>query len=379
MSLDPNSVVECLASLKLVAIDISVLCDAEHPLSLGPTMTRRGEFIYIPDRDADGDTTALNFRTGDGFTVRNLFQGVLRLPVLVLSADARDEPIYRRRCDAMRVTELFCGVGDKNAFLQKYAQAHGLALREVLLFDKNLSPANPGDCQLATAVGLLVGSPGFASHPQAPHVAIAPEPHGYVRGFSSRYLESTGPVLAYHDQTREGKAQLAPELLSGPGPIRALVLDIDGSCTDGCRIFSQDGREWKRFCRRDLRALRHWVATGKTLCFLTGESNPVVVRWAEACGVDPEKNLIQGASHQKVQHLQHLSTQFRLKLGEIAYMGDDTNDLGVLELLSEQNGFAACPANAVPQILEIPGIHLMPSYGGSGACVDVIAAVARRI
>ncbi|MDR3143770.1 MAG: hypothetical protein LBT57_02915 [Puniceicoccales bacterium] len=378
MSLHPNSVLERLPSLKLVVIDIRILCDTEHPLSLGPAITRREEFIYIPDRDADEDTMALNFRTGDGFTVRHLFQDILRLPVLVLSAGAGDEAIYRRRCDAMRVAELFCGVVDKNAFLQKYVQVHDLALQEILLFDKNLSPANPVDYQLAASVGLLVGPPEFASSPRVPHVAIAPELHGYIRGFSSRYLESTGPILNYYEQTREGKTPLPPELLSGPRSIRALVLDIDGSCTDGCRIFSQDGREWKRFGQKDLQALRHWVAAGKILCFLTGESNPVVVRWAEACGVDSERNLVQGASHQKVQHLQRLATQFQLKLGEIAYMGDDTNDLGVLELISEQNGFAACPQNAVPQILHIPGIHLMPSYGGSGACADVVAAIAGR-
>jgi 3-deoxy-D-manno-octulosonate 8-phosphate phosphatase (KDO 8-P phosphatase) len=374
MSLNPNSVLERLSSLKRVVIDIQVLCDLEHPLSLGPAMTRRGEFIYIPDEDADGDTMALNFRTGDGFTVRNLFRGVLGLPVLVFSADARNESIYRRRCEAMRVTELFCGVEDKNAFLQKYSQEHGLALREFLLFDKNLSPDNPSDYQLAASVGLLVGPAEFASNPQVPYVAIAPEPHGTVRGFSSRYLESTGPILAYYDQTREGKAQLTSEFLSGPRPIRALVLDIDGTCTDGCRIFSADGREWKRFCQKDLQALRQWVDSGKILCFLTGESNSVVVRWAEACGVDPKKNLIMEAAHLKVQHLLRLATQFRLKLGEIAYMGDDTNDLGVLELISEQNGFAACPKNAVPPILNIPGVHPLSSYGGSGACAELIVA-----
>jgi YrbI family 3-deoxy-D-manno-octulosonate 8-phosphate phosphatase len=186
-------------------------------------------------------------------------------------------------------------------------------------------------------------------------------------------------IQAYYAQTREEKARVTLELLSTePQMIRALILDIDGTCTNACRIFSQDGREWKRFCQKDLQALHRWIDAGKILCFLTGDSSNIVVRWAETCGVNPSQQLIRNAAHLKVQHLHRIAAQFHLRLGEIAYMGDDTNDLGILEHLAEQNGFAACPQNAVPQILAIPGIHLMPSYGGSGACADVIAAIAGR-
>ncbi|MDR0444857.1 MAG: hypothetical protein LBG98_01030 [Puniceicoccales bacterium] len=377
MTLPASTISAHLASIRCVVIDMSILCNAEQPLSLGPTVTREGDFLYIPDEDAAEATNALSFKTYDGFAIRNLFQDVLHLPICVITSDTRYETIYRRRCAAMHVSEIFCGISNKFTFLQNYSQKHGFALKNILLFDRNLFLHSIQDRQLAASVGLLVGADAFSTYESVPYVNIAPEPHGYVRGFSHRYLEPMTSIQAYHAQTREEKAQPIPELLSTESPmIRALVLDIDGTCTNACRIFSQDGREWKRFCQRDLRALRQWVDAGKILCFLTGDGSNNIVRWAETCGVDPSQQLIRDAAHLKVQYLRQMATQFHLQLREITYMGDDTNDLGVLEHIAEQGGFAACPQNAVPQILAIPGIHLMPSYGGNGACADVIAALA---
>jgi 3-deoxy-D-manno-octulosonate 8-phosphate phosphatase KdsC-like HAD superfamily phosphatase len=377
MTLSPSSVSEHLASIRCVVVDMSVLCDAEQLLSLGPTITPKGDFLYIPDKDAAETTSALSFKTYDGIAIRNLFQDVLHFPICVITSDTQYENIYHQRCAAMHVSEIFCGISDKFTFLQDYSQKHGFALKNILLFDRNLSPHNIQDQQLATSIGLLVGTDAFSMHKSVPYVNIAPEPHGYVRGFSHRYLESMTPIQAYHAQTREEKAQVSSKLLSTePQMIRALILDIDGTCTNACRILSQDGREWKRFCQKDLQALRQWVDSGKILCFLTGDGSNNIVRWAEICRVDPSQYLIRDATHLKVQHLHRMATQLHLQLGEIAYMGDDTNDLGVLEHIAERNGFAACPQNAVPQILAIPGIHLMPSYGGNGACADMIAAIA---
>ncbi|MDR2419780.1 MAG: hypothetical protein LBD40_00420 [Puniceicoccales bacterium] len=367
-----------LPLIQCVVVDMSSLCDAAHPLSLGPDFTEEGDFLYISDKNASQKTHALSFKTYDGFAIRNLFQNVLGQRILILSHDTAHEVIYRRRCDAMGVSDFFFPEPDKWMFLQHYAQEHGFALDHILLFDHSLSAKNPRDRQLASSVALFVGAHEFAADAAVPYVEVAAEPHGYVRAFAHAHLESMESIQSYYAKTREGKISESSATSVEAKPIRALVLDIDGTCTNACRIFSQDGREWKRFCKKDLQALRQWVDSGKILCFLTGECSSIVVRWAEICGVDPERHLIMEAAHLKVQYLHQIAEQFHLQLEEMAYMGDDVNDLGILEHVAEQNGFAACPQNAVPQILKIPGIHLVPSCGGSGACADVVAVLAER-
>jgi 3-deoxy-D-manno-octulosonate 8-phosphate phosphatase (KDO 8-P phosphatase) len=364
--------------IRCVVVDMSSLCDADHPLSLGSGVMEEGDFLYIPDKNVSQKTHALSFKTYDGFAIRNLFQNVLGTKILILSHDTLHEVIYHRRCDTMHVSDFFFPEPDKWTFLQHYAQEHGFALDRILLFDHSLSAKNPRDQQLASSVALFVGDHEFASDASISYVEVAAEPHGYVRAFAHAHLESMESIQAYYAKTREGKVLKSSATSADAKPIRALVLDIDGTCTNACRIFSADGREWKRFCKKDLQALRQWVDSGKILCFLTGECSPIVVRWAEICGVDPERHLIMEAAHLKVQHLHQIAGQFHLQLEEIAYMGDDINDLGILEHVAEQNGFAACPQNAVPQILKIPSVHLVPSYGGNGACADVVATLAER-
>ena len=52
-----------------------------------------------------------------------------------------------------------------------------------------------------------------------------------------------------------------------------------------------------------------------------------------------------------------------ISLSEVAYVGDDINDIDLLK----EVGFPACPANAVDKVKLIEGIHILSRHGGNGA------------
>jgi 3-deoxy-D-manno-octulosonate 8-phosphate phosphatase KdsC-like HAD superfamily phosphatase len=65
-------------------------------------------------------------------------------------------------------------------------------------------------------------------------------------------------------------------------------------------------------------------------------------------------------------------------LGEVAYIGDELNDVGILEQIIEENGIGACPKNALPDVRNLPGIHRLESEGGDGAIAEFVEIIQER-
>ena len=59
--------------------------------------------------------------------------------------------------------------------------------------------------------------------------------------------------------------------------------------------------------------------------------------------------------------------------GEVAYCGDDLNDLAAMALC----GFVACPADAAPEVAARADCRL-PQKGGEGAVRGAVEAILRR-
>jgi 3-deoxy-D-manno-octulosonate 8-phosphate phosphatase (KDO 8-P phosphatase) len=69
---------------------------------------------------------------------------------------------------------------------------------------------------------------------------------------------------------------------------------------------------------------------------------------------------------QKPQEVAKLSAKSGISPSEIAYIGDDLNDLRAMKLC----GFKACPADATPEIKQIAD-YISPNNGGDGAVRDI--------
>src|SRR5579875_2988667 len=123
--------------------------------------------------------------------------------------------------------------------------------------------------------------------------------------------------------------------------IKLLVTDCDGVLTDGGVYYGADGEYLKQFNIRDgmgVERLRN--LGGVETAIVTGEKSPSVVTRAEKLKIT-ELHLL---AKDKPEVLKEIITRLKLKWEEVAYIGDDYNDLEVMKLV----GFTAGPADALP-------------------------------
>ena len=142
--------------------------------------------------------------------------------------------------------------------------------------------------------------------------------------------------------------------------IKLLVLDIDGTMTDGGMYFSESGDEFKKFNTKDGRGIIRAFEQGIEVAFISSGSRAVAIRnRAERLGV---KRVYVGAKN-KIEVLEEWMTEKGIHHEEVAAVGDDINDLGILSKV----GLSACPADAVPEVLATVDIIL--TRKGGDACV----------
>jgi 3-deoxy-D-manno-octulosonate 8-phosphate phosphatase (KDO 8-P phosphatase) len=145
--------------------------------------------------------------------------------------------------------------------------------------------------------------------------------------------------------------------------IKLIVLDVDGTLTDGGIYYDSQGNEMKRFDVKDGLGIKVGLAAGLQFAVLTGRESPMVERRVKELGI---QHLIQGVQ-QKRPALIRLMEKLHLQPDQVAYVGDDMNDLApMLEV-----GICACPADADKCIQE--QCHYVASCsGGHGAVRDFI-------
>lgn len=143
--------------------------------------------------------------------------------------------------------------------------------------------------------------------------------------------------------------------------IRLFLTDVDGTLTDGGMYYTADGDTMKRFYTRDGMGMQLLQRKGVKVGIITSETTDIVASRAKKLGVD---FLCQGVRFQeKVSAVEEICRQMGIDLSEVAYIGDDVNDIELLEKV----GFAACPKDAHRSVLEIKGINIMSAKGGHGA------------
>jgi len=141
--------------------------------------------------------------------------------------------------------------------------------------------------------------------------------------------------------------------------IKLFATDVDGVLTDAGMYYTENGDELKKFHTHDGMGIKLLMQAGVKTSIITSENVKLVERRAKKLNID---YLYLGAKD-KLALAKEICTKEGISLDEMAYIGDDINDF---ELLSSV-GWAACPANALPKIKNIPGITHISKPGGSGA------------
>ena len=155
----------------------------------------------------------------------------------------------------------------------------------------------------------------------------------------------------------------------GLARIRLLALDVDGVLTDGGVYYDSNGVESKRFQIHDGLGIVVARLAGLRIAWITGRTSPIVERRAAELGVD---SLLQGVRDKAIA-IDDLADAANLTLDEVAYIGDDLNDLTALRLA----GVAIAPANAASPEVRDAVDWITPRGGGEGAARDAIEAILR--
>lgn len=143
--------------------------------------------------------------------------------------------------------------------------------------------------------------------------------------------------------------------------VKIFLTDVDGVMTDAGMYYSENGDELKKFNTHDGMGMKMLKEGGIKTGIITTETTKIVENRARKLGVD---FLYQGKREGgKLEVAREICAKEGVSLEEVAYIGDDVN---CFELLSAA-GMAACPANALPSIKNIPGIFVLEKKGGDGA------------
>lgn len=124
--------------------------------------------------------------------------------------------------------------------------------------------------------------------------------------------------------------------------IRAIITDVDGVLTDGGIYYDSAGHEMKKFNAKDGMAIGMLHQAGFKIGVITGRNSQMVARRIEELGID----FYVGGANDKLLHFQNFKNKFGLHDTEIAYIGDDINDLAVML----RCGLKACPSDSFDYI-----------------------------
>ncbi len=146
--------------------------------------------------------------------------------------------------------------------------------------------------------------------------------------------------------------------------IKYLVMDVDGTLTDGKIYMSNQGEWCKAFNIKDGCGI-HDIAIPKGIIpvIITGRKSDIVLNRCNELGIT---DVYQAVSN-KIEKLLEITSDF----STVAYIGDDINDLYCMKLVKEAGGIVGCPKDAVKEVLLLAD-YVAEHNGGDGAVRDFI-------
>lgn len=148
--------------------------------------------------------------------------------------------------------------------------------------------------------------------------------------------------------------------------IKMLVMDVDGTMTDGSINISSSGELFKSFDVKDGMGIKLLHDNHVLTSIITGRVSDIVSIRARELKIN---NVSQGVND-KASALKQLMSKYNLSKYEVAYIGDDINDLDAIDLV----GLSFCPCDSaisvrerVDRVLQKPGGH-----GALRECAEII-------
>lgn len=147
---------------------------------------------------------------------------------------------------------------------------------------------------------------------------------------------------------------------------KLIITDVDGVLTDGGMYYDQSGNEWKKFNTADSAGILLCKKAGIKVAIITGERTDIVKRRAEKLQVD---FLFDGVKD-KVEVATTLLKTLNISFEEVAYIGDDLNDINLLKLVA----IKGTPNNGIDFIKSFATI-ITKKNGGEGAFREFVESI----
>lgn len=148
--------------------------------------------------------------------------------------------------------------------------------------------------------------------------------------------------------------------------IRLLALDVDGVLTDGSINMGNQGELFKAFNAKDGMGVSIALRNGLQVAIITGRKSEIIHNRAKELGI----TLLYEGVKDKFAQLKQLQSELKLEQQEIAYMGDDLNDLPAFRAA----GLAFAPADAVAEVIAQAAV-VTAAEGGHGAVRSAIEMI----
>jgi 3-deoxy-D-manno-octulosonate 8-phosphate phosphatase (KDO 8-P phosphatase) len=151
--------------------------------------------------------------------------------------------------------------------------------------------------------------------------------------------------------------------------IKLIVLDVDGTMTDGGVYIDNNKIESKRFNIKDGAGILLAQSVGIEFMILTGRESNCVTQRANELHIS---HIVQNISD-KAKYLKEFSIINNIIPESIAYIGDDLNDLPAMHYA----GYAACPADAAGEVKAYCDV-VLSQKGGDGAVREFIEMILKE-
>lgn len=150
---------------------------------------------------------------------------------------------------------------------------------------------------------------------------------------------------------------------------KLVLTDIDGVWTDGGMYYSQDGKEWKKFNTSDSAGVLFLRLLNIPVGIITGENSEIVNHRASKLGID----IVKLGVRNKLSVVKEIAESMHIALSDIAYIGDDINDIKVLKNV----GFSGVPFNSPSYIQKYADI-ILTKNGGQGVFREFVEHILKE-
>lgn len=162
--------------------------------------------------------------------------------------------------------------------------------------------------------------------------------------------------------------------------IKFLVLDVDGTLTDGKIYMGAEGEMFKAFDIKDGCGIKDILPQYNIVpVIITARDSMILIRRCKELNIS---NLYQNCRDKKLQ-LDKILEEYSLKdnkvygYNNVAYCGDDILDLQCMKPIHKAGGITGCPADAVSDVKKISDF-VSKKNGGNGAVREFIEWICRE-